>query len=102
MCGNRVEFLWAFFGACWLGAAPAPLNTNLRGGMLRHQLDDLAATAIVFENSTAAAVRACFREAPGGLLLNVDTSEPVASLRAGTALAPPRRCSAHRAAPTWP
>lgn len=82
MCGNRVEFLWAFFGACWLGAVPAPLNTNLRGRMLRHQLDDLAASAIVFENSTEDAVRACFREAPGGLLLNIDTSDSVASLRA--------------------
>lgn len=81
LCNNRVEFIWAFFGAAWLGAVPAPLNTNLRGRMLRHQIDDLSASAIVCEASTEETIRACLENQSDGRLLNVDTHPAVAELR---------------------
>ena len=80
VCNNRVEFIWAFFGACWLGAVPAPLNSNLRGRMLRHQIDDLEATAIVCETATEEAILACLEKAAEGRLLNVDTHPAVSEL----------------------
>ena len=83
LCSNRVEFLWAFFGTCWLGAVPAPLNTNLRGRMLRHQVEDLAARAVVCESNTEAHLRACLPELDGLSLVNIETSAEVAALRRG-------------------
>lgn len=83
LCGNRVEFLWAFFGACWLGAVPAPLNTNLRGRMLRHQIDDLDPCVVVCEEATEGTVRACLADAADARLLNVDTSAGLAAMWKG-------------------
>jgi crotonobetaine/carnitine-CoA ligase len=80
LVSNRVEFIWAFFGACWLGAVPAPLNTNLRARMLRHQIDDLEASAIVCEAGTEDVIRACLENARDDRLLNVDTHPGVTEL----------------------
>ncbi|HMN21716.1 MAG TPA: AMP-binding protein [Ottowia sp.] len=83
VCSNRVEFIWAFFGACWIGAVPAPLNTSLQGRMLRHQLDDLEAAAIVCEDGTQDAIAAALESAADARLLNIDRHPVLARLRAG-------------------
>lgn len=94
LCGNRVEFLWAFFAASWLGAAPAPLNVSLRGGTLRHPLNELEPKVIVCENSTAQALSACM-EGADSRVVNVDNHAAFEQLRArpeSMPLAPLRPC----------
>jgi carnitine-CoA ligase len=86
LCGNRVEFLWAFFAASWLGAVPAPLNASLRGGTLRHPLNELEPKAIICENSTAEVLAACVGADPR--IMNADTHPVFAELRAGGASMP--------------
>ena len=56
MTSNRVEFLWAFFGASHAGAISVPLNTSLRGPILEHMLRDSAPAVIVMETTFFEAV----------------------------------------------
>ena len=46
---NSMEFIELWFGAAWLGAVVAPVNTALRGAQLRHALDLVAPALIVTE-----------------------------------------------------
>ncbi|WP_413805132.1 AMP-binding protein [Streptomyces sp. OE57] len=57
MTGNRIELVDLFLGAAWLGAELVPLNTGLRGGGLRHALDQARATHLLAEDETAERVR---------------------------------------------
>jgi carnitine-CoA ligase len=84
LCTNRVEFIWAFFGACWIGAVPAPLNVSLHGRMLRHQLDDLEPKTVVCEAATVDAIRLCYDGAIGPLTMSVEEHPALAALRDGT------------------
>ncbi len=81
LCDNEVEFLWAFFGACWIGAVPAPLNTSLRGQMLHHQLEDLGATAIVCNADTRAPILDCLGGEAVSRTIDIATDERVARMR---------------------
>ncbi len=80
LCSNRVEFIWAFFGACWLGAVPGALNVSVHGPILRHMIENLDPAAIVCEAGTVAAVRAVTGDGCKAII-NVDDSEEVAGLR---------------------
>lgn len=81
LCGNRVEFLWAMFAAVWVGAVPAALNVSLRGGTLRHQLDDLEPKVIICEEATAMTLSECLdRSDPR--LMNIDLDPVFAALHA--------------------
>jgi crotonobetaine/carnitine-CoA ligase len=51
MTSNRVEFLWAFFGAAHAGAISVPLNTSLRGPILEHMVRDSAPAVVVVETT---------------------------------------------------
>jgi crotonobetaine/carnitine-CoA ligase len=57
MCGNRVEFLWAFFGASIGGLIPVPLNIALRGDILTHMLADASPVAIICERDVVDDIR---------------------------------------------
>jgi crotonobetaine/carnitine-CoA ligase len=82
LCDNRVEFLWAFFAAAWLGAVPAPLNISLRGGTLRHPITELEPKVIVCDNVTAIALADCLNT-DDPRVMNVDSHSDFSSLRAG-------------------
>ncbi|GAA1115613.1 AMP-binding protein [Streptomyces javensis] len=58
MTGNRIELVDLFLGAAWLGAELVPLNTGLRGGGLRHVLDQARPAHLLAEDETAERVRA--------------------------------------------
>ncbi|CAN5421050.1 ATP-dependent acyl-CoA ligase [soil metagenome] len=82
LCGNRVEFLWTLFAAGWIGAVTAPLNVSLRGMTLKHPLDELEPSLVLYENATADALVGC----GGGAnvrLLNVDTDPAFLEIREG-------------------
>jgi crotonobetaine/carnitine-CoA ligase len=81
-CTNRVEFIWSFFGACWIGAIPAPLNTSLHGQILHNMIEDLDPTVVVCERETEQAVR----KATSGLsanpfILDIDASPEMDCVR---------------------
>jgi crotonobetaine/carnitine-CoA ligase len=57
MCGNKIEFLWAFFGATIGAFIPVPLNTALRGDVLTHMLADSTPIAIVCDDNLLVDVR---------------------------------------------
>jgi crotonobetaine/carnitine-CoA ligase len=61
MTSNRVEFLWAFFGAAHAGAISVPLNTSLRGPILEHMLRDSSPAAVVVETTFFEAVLPALR-----------------------------------------
>ena len=91
LCTNRVEFIWTFFGACWIGAIPAPLNTSLHGQILRNMIEDLDPTIIVCERETEAAVRKAAVSLPAKpIILDVDASLEVAQIRDGRHFEPPQ------------
>lgn len=50
---NRVEFLWAYFGALWAGAIAVPLNVSLRGAVLEHMLAETSPTVLIAEQARA-------------------------------------------------
>ena len=62
MTSNRIEFLWAFFGAAHAGAISVPLNTSLRGPILEHMLRDSVPTVVVMETTFFEAVLPALRE----------------------------------------
>ncbi len=49
MCGNRPEFLEAFLGCAWLGAAAVPVNTAAMGPQIEYLLADSGAALLVIE-----------------------------------------------------
>jgi crotonobetaine/carnitine-CoA ligase len=84
LCTNRVEFIWSFFGVCWIGAIPAPLNTSLHGEILRNMIEDLDPNLIVCERETELAVR----KATGSIseklfVLDIDASSEIDRIRDG-------------------
>jgi carnitine-CoA ligase len=84
LCTNRVEFIWTFFGACWIGAVPAPLNTSLHGQILRNMIEDLDPTIVVCERETEAAVRKAADGLPREtIILDIDASPEIEDLRDG-------------------
>jgi carnitine-CoA ligase len=84
LCTNRVEFIWAFFGACWIGAVPAPLNTSLHGPILRNMIEDLDPTAVVCERETETAVRKATAGLPKTLIIvDIDASSEIDRIRDG-------------------
>src|ERR1700754_4069427 len=78
LCTNRVEFIWSFFGACWIGAVPSPLNVSLHGQILSNMIEDLDPAVIVCERETVAAVRGA---AEKRRLLDVDASAEIDQIR---------------------
>jgi crotonobetaine/carnitine-CoA ligase len=87
LCGNRVEFLWAFFAAAWLGAVPAPLNVSLRGGTLKHPISELEPKVIVCDNGTADALADCLN-ADDPRVMNIDLHSAFTSLRVDSSSMP--------------
>jgi carnitine-CoA ligase len=84
LCTNRVEFIWTFFGACWIGAIPAPLNTSLHGQILRNMIEDLDPTVVVCERETEVAVRKATGSISGKLvILDIDVSSEIDGVRDG-------------------
>ena len=81
LCSNRVEFIWAFFGACWLSAVPGALNVSVHGPILRHMLENLDPTVIVCEAGTVGAVRAVVGGKCNAAIVDIDDSAEVAVLR---------------------
>jgi carnitine-CoA ligase len=82
LCTNRVEFIWSFFGTCWLGAIPAPLNTSLHGQILRNMLEDLDPTVVICERETEQAVRKATEGLSTNLfILNIDASPEIDRVR---------------------
>lgn len=81
IAGNSVEYLWAMFGASWIGACPAGLNVHLRGGTMEHQINNLDPTIIVCENATLEAVEAVLGNDPR--IMNIDTDPAFEALRTG-------------------
>lgn len=77
---NRVEFIWALFGAAWLGACPAGLNVHLRGATLHHQITNLDPTIIICEDEMIGHIEAVFGQDPR--IMNVDSDPVFAALRA--------------------
>jgi crotonobetaine/carnitine-CoA ligase len=59
---NRVEFLWALLGASHMGAVSVPLNVNLRGAMLAHQLRQTTPSVVVAVPESTAAASAALTE----------------------------------------
>jgi crotonobetaine/carnitine-CoA ligase len=55
---NRVEFLWAYFGALWAGAIAVPLNVSLRGAVLEHMLAETTPTVLIAERALLADLEA--------------------------------------------
>ncbi len=49
ICRNRPEFLWAHFGASFMGVKSVPINISQRGNALTHILNDSAAKFIIVE-----------------------------------------------------
>jgi crotonobetaine/carnitine-CoA ligase len=85
---NRVEFLWAYFGALWVGAIAVPLNVSLRGAVLEHMLAETAPTALIVDQALAPDLEAAIGTA--GLevrLLLVDAAEPGSDRDLAAALA---------------
>ncbi|MCI4319184.1 MAG: AMP-binding protein [Thermoplasmata archaeon] len=61
---NRPEFLSLWFGVAKRGAVLVPLNTALKGELLRYELSDSAPAALVFEHSVAEPYLAVRAQAP--------------------------------------
>jgi crotonobetaine/carnitine-CoA ligase len=92
LCTNRVEFIWTFFGACWIGAVPAPLNTSLHGQILRNMIEDLDPTIVVCERETETAVRKATIDLPKKpIILDIDASPEIERLRDGQSFEPPQQ-----------
>lgn len=49
MCGNRPEFLEAFLGCAWLGAAAVPVNTASMGPQIEYLLANSGARLLVID-----------------------------------------------------
>ena len=49
ICSNRPEFLWAHFGAGFIGATSIPINTSQRGNALEHIFNDAKVRWVVGE-----------------------------------------------------
>ncbi|RZL05463.1 MAG: hypothetical protein EOP40_20080, partial [Rubrivivax sp.] len=50
LCGNRIEFLEAFLGCAWLGAACVPINTAAMGPQIAYQLANSGARLLIVED----------------------------------------------------
>ena len=64
VCGNRIEFLGAFFGTTFGGYIPVPLHTALQGDMLSFLFRDSAPSAVICESPYLEACRRAAAEAP--------------------------------------
>ena len=57
VCGNRIEFLGAFFGTTFGGYIPVPLHTALQGDMLSFLFRRSAPSAVICESPYLEACR---------------------------------------------
>ncbi len=51
LCGNRIEFLEAFLGCAWIGAACVPINTAAMGPQIAYQLVNSGARLLIVEDT---------------------------------------------------
>lgn len=54
LCGNRIEFLQAFLGCGWIGAAVVPINTAAMGPQIAYQLANSGASLLIIEADSLA------------------------------------------------
>ena len=100
---NSVEFIELWFGAAWLGAVLAPVNTAFRGAQLRHALSLVDPVLIVTEQDLLAHLAAPGIMPPSAPRVWVtgcgDGPGPDQGLKAEPAPAPGAPVAAHEARP---
>ncbi len=87
MMFNGTDFIRAWLGLLSLGAVAVLLNTELRGGFLRHQLVDSGATLAVIDATLADAVTEVLPEVPSLRRVAVTTVASPSSAAADAARA---------------